>query len=113
MAPGPLVASGKLNTNVTSIQFLIFAFQRIVIMFKIASNHLVACEEESIRIDSIKIFANRFDSLLVIVVGCWALVLGNNRLHITYIYIYYYYAEAAITLYTNKLYTHTSRIKPN
>ena len=31
-----------------------------------------------------------------------------------YIYIYiYYYAEAAITLYTNKLYTHTSRIKPN
>jgi len=26
------------------------------------------------------------------------------------IYIYYY-AEAAITLYTNKLYTHTSRIK--
>ena len=28
------------------------------------------------------------------------------------VYIYYY-AEAAITLYTNKLYTHTSRIKPN
>jgi len=31
---------------------------------------------------------------------------------VSYIYIYYY-AEAAITLYTNKLYTHTSRIKPN
>ena len=32
----------------------------------------------------------------------------------SFIYIYiYYYAEAAITLYTNKLYTHTSRIKPN
>ena len=33
-----------------------------------------------------------------------------EMLHNIYIY---YYAEAAITLYTNKLYTHTSRIKSN